>query len=245
VCGAARVKDEARITIEGVPDRPGVSHSIFSRIAKRNLAVDMIVQNVGAGGKADISFTVPRGDVPATLEACNEAVAELGAAGVSHDDDVAKISVVGLGMSRQTGVAQKFFQALGDAGINIETITTSEIKISVLVGREQAVAALRAVHAAFGLDKEPGNGKAPATGAKPTDANGDSSAIEIVRRLQGMEDLTIDEISLDESQARVSIDAVPDRPGTAAALFNEVAKAGIFVDMIVQSYSRAGKANLT
>ncbi len=165
VCGAALVKDEARITIEGVPDKPGMSHSIFSRIAKRNVAVDMIVQNVSAGGKADISFTVPRDDVPITMEAAREAVAELGAGGVSHDDNVAKLSVVGLGMARQTGVAQKFFQALGDAGVNIETITTSEIKISVLVARDQAAAALRAAHAAFGLDKDPRNGKPGDSGA--------------------------------------------------------------------------------
>jgi aspartate kinase len=241
VCGAALVKDEARITIEGVPDRPGVSHAIFSRIAKRNIAIDMIVQNLGAGGKADISFTVPRGDVPATLEAVQEAAAELGATRVSHDDNVAKISVVGLGMARQTGVAQKMFQALGDAGVNMETITTSEIKISVLVARDQAVAALRAVHAAFELDKEPRNGKLGDLGAHQTV----STALEIVRELQGMEDLTIDEISLDEKQARISIDAVPDRPGTAATLFKEVASAGVFVDMIVQSYGRGGKANLS
>jgi aspartate kinase len=241
VCGAALVKDEARITIEGVPDRPGVSHAIFSRLAKRHIAVDMIVQNLGAGGKADISFTVPRDDVLTTLEAAGEAVAELGAAGVSHDDDVAKLSVVGLGMARQTGVAQKMFQALGEAAVNIETITTSEIKISVLVARSQAVAALRAVHAVFELDKAPRNGNLGDSGAHPTV----STALDIVRQLQGMEDLTIDEIDLDEKQARISIDAVPDRPGTAAALFDAVAAAGIFVDMIVQSYSRAGKANLT
>ncbi|HEY2881736.1 MAG TPA: aspartate kinase [Pirellulales bacterium] len=241
VCGAALVKDEARITIEAVPDKPGVSHAIFSRLAKRNMPVDMIVQNVGAGGKADISFTVPRGDVPAALELAQEAAGEIGAAKVSHDDNVAKLSVVGLGMARQTGVAQKMFQALGEAGVNIETITTSEIKISVLVSREQASTALRAVHTAFGLDKEPRNGGPGDSGAM----RAISSALDIVRELQGMEDLTIDEISLDEKQALVSIDAVPDKPGTAAALFKEVAAAGVFVDMIIQSYSRGGKANLT
>ncbi len=242
VSGAALVKDEARITIEGVPDRPGVSHAIFSRLAKRHIAVDMIVQERRHRRKADISFTVPRDDVPTTLEAAREAVAELGAAGVSHDDDVAKLSVVGLGMARQTGVAQKNVPPpLGEAGVNIETITTSEIKISVLVARSQALAALRAVHAAFGLDKQPSSDKPGDSGAHATV----STALEIVRQLQGMEDLTIDEIDLDEKQARVSIDAVPDKPGTAAALFDAVASAGIFVDMIVQSYSRAGKANLT
>ncbi|MCC7085821.1 MAG: aspartate kinase [Pirellulales bacterium] len=241
VCGAALAKDEARITIEGVPDRPGVSFAIFSKVAQRNIAVDMIVQNVGAEDKADISFTVPRSDVPATLEALQEVTVEVGAGTVSRDDDVAKLSVVGLGMARQTGVAQKMFQALGDAGVNIETITTSEIKISVLVAREQALNGLRAVHAAFGLDKEPANGAAK----MPSQAGTSSSAVEVVRRLQGMEELTVDEISLDDSQARVSINAVPDQPGTAAFLFQQIADAGIFVDMIVQSYSRGGQANLT
>lgn len=242
VCGAALAKDEARITIEGVPDKPGVSFAIFSKVAKRNIAVDMIVQNVGAEEKADISFTVPRGDVPATLEALHEATAEVGAGTVSHDDNVAKLSVVGLGMARQTGVAQKMFQALGDAGVNIETITTSEIKISVLVARDQALNGLRAVHATFGLDKEPANGAPKQPGQAAPSSN---SAVEVVRRLQGMEDLTIDEISLDEDQARVSIEAIPDRPGTSASLFKQIAEAGIFVDMIVQSYSRGGHANLT
>ena len=145
-------------------------------------------------------------------------------------------------MARQTGVAQKMFQALGDAGVNIETITTSEIKISVLVARDQATAgACGPCMRRSDCDKEPHNGRPGESGAHPTV----STALEIVRQLQGMEDLTIDEIALDEKQARVSIDAVPDRPGTAAALFKEVAAAGIFVDMIVQSYSRAGKANLT
>ncbi|HZZ29753.1 MAG TPA: aspartate kinase [Pirellulales bacterium] len=241
VSGAALVKDEARVTMEAVPDRPGISHAIFSQLAQRHIAVDMIVQNVSAGGKADISFTVPRNDLAQTLEIAKEAAVELGGANVSHDDDVAKLSVVGLGMARQTGVAQKMFNALGEAGINIETITTSEIKISVLIAREQALPALRAVHAAFGLNKEPANGGPGDSGAHALL----STALDIVRELQGMEDLTIDEITLDEKQARVSIEAVPDRPGTAAALFKEIAAASIFVDMIVQSYSRAGKANLT
>ena len=155
VCGVALVKDEARVTIEGVPDRPGVSLAIFSKIADRKITVDMIVQNVGAEEKADISFTVDRDELPATLEAVQEAAAELGARGFSHDDQVAKLSVVGLGMARQAGVAQQMFRALADAGVNILMITTSEIKISVLVARSQAPDGLRAVHAAFDLAREP------------------------------------------------------------------------------------------
>jgi aspartate kinase len=242
VCGVALVKDEARVTIEGVPDRPGASLTIFSKIAARKIAVDMIVQNVGAEGKADISFTVDRDELPTTLEAVQEAADELGASGYSHDDRVSKISAVGLGMARQTGVAQRMFRALADAGVNILVITTSEIKISVLAARDQAQAALRIVHAAFDLAKEPGGANGPPAAGY---AGEGSSEIEIVRRLQGMEDLTIDEVALDESQSLVTIIDVPDRPGVAAGVFDEIAKAGVFVDMIVQSFGRDGQANIS
>ncbi len=242
VCGVALVKDEARVTIEGVPDRPGASFAIFSKIAARKIAVDMIVQNVGAEGKADISFTVDREELPVALEAVDEAARELGASGFSHDEQVAKVSVVGLGMARQTGVAQKMFRALADAGVNILVITTSEIKISVLVARDQAQKALRIVHAAFDLAKEPPGANGPKS---PPHAGQTSSEIEIVRRLQGMEDLTIDDVSFDESQALVTVCDLPDRPGVAAGVFDEIAKAGVFVDMIVQSFGRDGMANIS
>ncbi len=242
VCGVALVKDEARVTIEGVPDRPGASLSIFSRIAARKIAVDMIVQNVGAEGKADISFSVDREELPLTLEAVREAASELGASGFSHDDRVAKVSIVGAGMARQTGVAQRMFRALADAGVNILVITTSEIKVSVLVARSQAQQALRIVHTAFDLAKEPAGANGPRPAAHAPSA---TSAIEIVRRLQGMEDLTIDEVALDETQALVTIDDVPDQPGLAAQVFDEIAKANVLVDMIVQSFGRDGQANIS
>ncbi|OYV87580.1 MAG: aspartate kinase, partial [Planctomycetia bacterium 21-64-5] len=133
VGGATLVKNESRVTILGVPDRPGTSHAIFSKIAAKNISVDMIVQNVGSDAQADISFTVIRDDLPATLQAVATAAKELGAEGYTHDENVSKVSVVGLGMATQTGVAQKMFRALADAKVNIEMISTSEIKISVLV----------------------------------------------------------------------------------------------------------------
>ncbi len=241
VCGVALMRDEARVTLEGVPDRPGVSHSVFSKMADRKITVDMIVQNIGAEGKADISFTVNRDELPVALEAVSEAASELGADGFSHDDQVAKISVVGLGMAEQVGVAQKMFRALADAGVNILVITTSEIKISVLVARNEALEALRAVHTAFDLQSAPG-GNGSSVAAPPVHA---ASALEIIRRLQGMEDLTIDEIALDQSQSLVTIFDVPDRPGVAASTFDGLAKAGVFVDMIVQSFGRDGQANLS
>ena len=246
VSGAAITKDEALITVQGVPDKPGTSLEIFSRIAERNISVDMIVQNVGESGKADISFTVPRGELDVALEAVREAVQHVGAGGITSDDSVAKVSVVGLGMARQTGVAQKMFRSLADAGINIRMITTSEIKISVLVSRERSQEALRIVHKAFDLDSTPPEEPSAAPGlvtrsAMPT--NG-SDAAAVVARLQSMnmEELTIDGIDLDSSQARVTISGVPDKPGIAAKVFEDVAAAGVFVDMIVQSHPAAAGA---
>ncbi len=242
VSGAALTKDEARVTIAGVPDRPATSLRVFSKIAAKNIAVDMIVQNVGADGKADISFTVVRGELQNTLRAVEEAAQELGGAQVSHDDNVAKVSVVGLGMASQTGVAERMFRALAEAGVNIIMITTSEIKISVLVAREQSQAALRAVHQAFELEKPPVQPVVATTSHTP---QGQSDAMAVVRRLQGMEDLTIDDVTLDDRQARVTIVGVPDTPGVAAQVFEEVAAAKIFVDMIVQSYHGGGRADLS
>jgi aspartate kinase len=242
VSGAAITKDEALITVHGVPDVPGTSLEIFSRVAGKNISVDMIVQNVGESGKADISFTVPRGELPSALEAVQDAVKIVGAEQVSSDDNVAKVSVVGLGMARQTGVAQKMFDALATAGINIHMITTSEIKISVLVSRDDSQRALRTVHQVFELEKEVKGVAAP---TKANERAADAAAV--VARLQGinMEDLTIDDITLDATQARVTIGGVPDQPGIAARVFKEVAEAGIFVDMIVQSHPKTGGGQAT
>ncbi len=233
VSGAAITKDEARITVLGVPDVPGTSLEIFSRIAAKNISVDMIVQNVADSGKAEISFTVPRDELSAALDAVRDAAAHVGAEGFTSDDNVSKVSVVGMGMARQTGVATKMFDALAAAGVNIQMITTSEIKISVLVQRDQAVTALRAVHQAFELHKPPTQ---PVKPLPPPSSLPDAAAV--VSRLQGvnMEDLTIDDVSLDATQARVTIRGIPDQPGVAAQVFQQIAAAGIFVDMIVQSF---------
>lgn len=252
VCGATLVKNEAQVTVQGVPDTPGVSLAIFSQIAARGVSVDMIVQNPGANDRADISFTVLRDDLLTTLEAVEEAARELGAEAVTHDDNVSKVSVVGLGMAEQTGVARRMFRSLSEQGVNILMITTSEIKISVLVARDQGALALRTVHAAFELDKP----------ANDREANGQAKTVEVaepkhstnvpvispeavVARLQRMEDLTIDDIAADDSQARVTIAGVPDAPGVAAHVFDRVADRGIFVDMIVQSFGRNQHANLS
>ena len=242
VSGAALVRNEALVTLRGLADRPGTSLAIFSRIAQRAVAVDMIVQNVGEHGKADISFTVTRDDLRTTLAAVQEAAAELGATDWTHLDSVSKVSVVGLGMARQTGVADRMFRSLAEANINIQMITTSGIKISVLVNREQADEAVRTVHRAFQLESPPTHARA--ADGSPT-APGAGNPLEVVDRLQGMEDLAISDITLDDAQARVTITGVPDHPGLAARVFEEISAAGVFVDLIVQSYAGGGLATLS
>ncbi len=249
VTGAALAKDEARITILGVPDRPGVVHGIFRTVGAAHIVVDMIVQNVSTGGTTEVSFTVAKGDLPETLRAAEAAARECGASGVTHDAGVAKVSVVGIGMLTHTGVARETFEALADADINIQMITTSEIKISVLVDRAGAVPALRAVHQAFQLDRV-GAGPSPFVPSRGgpvmdlvplAEAEGASSEA----RALGMEDLVIAGVELDESQARISLFHVPDRPGYAAKVFRAIADAGVFVDMIVQDIGIAGDSRLS
>jgi aspartate kinase len=242
VCGAAVIKNEARVTVRGVPDRPGAAMVIFSKIAAKNIPMDMIVQNVADDGHADISFTVVRDDLPATLKAVEDGAKQLGAEKYTCDDQVAKVSIVGLGMAEQTGVAERMFRALAEQGINIIMITTSEIKISVLVAREHAQEALRTVHAEFQLDKQP---EVVAAAAGPTTAAAGSTASEVVARMEKMEQLIIEDISLDASQSRVTVLGLPDIPGLAAQVFDEIAEAGIIVDMIVQSVGRKGRANIS
>ena len=239
--GVALAKDEARITLENVPDQPGSSHALFSRLAASGIAVDMIVQNVGQGGRADISFTVPADDLADALDLSRAVAATLGATGVSHDGDLAKVSVVGVGMARAEGVAGRMFTALAKEGINVRMITTSEIKISVLVDRQDGPAAVQAVHRAFGLEAETVDGEADAGAVRPVK----SSPLEVVRRLEGMEDLAIEDCILDASQALVTFTDLPDTPGVAADVFEELGRAGLFVDMIVQSHPRDGRAELS
>ncbi|MEM6980014.1 MAG: aspartate kinase [Planctomycetota bacterium] len=236
VSGAALTRDEARVTVLGVPDVPGISQHVFAAIAAEKVAVDMVVQNVGDAGKADVSFTVAQAELPATLRAIESILESTGADGVTHDDQVSKVSVVGLGMAHQTAVAASMFRALADAKVNIHMITTSEIKISALVPREQAAVALRAVHEAFELHARPKDAKTwNEIQAMQTP---ETTLSDVVQRLQNdaLEALTLTGVSCVAEQARVTLDGVPDRAGIAAEVFDQIAKAGIFVDMIVQGY---------
>ncbi len=152
ISGIAFNRDEAQLTITGVPDQPGVAHAILGGIAEANIEVDMIVQNVGADGTTDFTFTVNRGDYPKALKILEATAERLKARKVSGNPKIVKISLVGVGMRSHAGIASKMFEALAREGINILMISTSEIKISVVVEEKYLELGVRALHTAFGLD---------------------------------------------------------------------------------------------
>ena len=156
ISGVAHDRSEAKVTIVGVPDVPGTAARIFEVVAGADANIDMIVQNVSAAstGLTDISFTLPEGDGPSTLAALRGVQAEIGFDSLQYDDQVGKVSLVGAGMKSHPGVSAKLFGALRDAGINIEMITTSEIRISVVTREDTLDDAVRAIHTAFDLDGE-------------------------------------------------------------------------------------------
>lgn len=261
VRGLALVRDEARITLLGVPNRPGAGKGLFSLVAEKNIPIDMIIQNVGADGKTEVSFTVLRSDLQQALSAATEAIDNGLAEQVTHDARVSKISIVGEGMRSQSGVASQMFSALSDQNINILMITTSEIKVSVLVNRSDSAQAVNAVHRAFSLgttrsDKRITN--QPEANHILSDPLEDRSNLpefagnqtwtddRIMAQLSaGMEELVVTEITLDEEQSRITLEGVQDQPGMAARIFKAIASADVLVDMIVQNISLDGVTHLS
>lgn len=155
ITGIAHDKNEAKITLTAVPDRPGAVGSIFAPLADAGINVDMIVQNIAhSTGSTDVTFTVPSADLARSLDVLEKASGEIGYGNLVHDTRVAKISVVGVGMRSHAGVASTMFQTLGARGINILAITTSEIKVSVLIEEDYTELAVRVLHTAYGLDAE-------------------------------------------------------------------------------------------
>jgi aspartate kinase len=152
VSGIAYSRDEAKVTLRRVPDRPGIAATVFGLLAGANVNVDMIVQNLGADGSTDMTFTVGRADLARAQDALEKAKGEVGFDAILADPDVAKISVVGIGMRSHAGVATTMFRTLAEKGINIQVISTSEIKVSVLVAADYTELAVRALHTAYGLD---------------------------------------------------------------------------------------------
>jgi aspartate kinase len=152
ISGIAHNKDEAKLTIVGVPDNPGIASQILGPIADANIEVDMIVQNVGLDNSTDFTFTVNRSDYEKALSILKETAKAINAKGVSGDNKIVKISVVGVGMRSHAGIASAMFKALADEGINIQMISTSEIKVSVVVAENYLELGVRTLHTAFGLE---------------------------------------------------------------------------------------------
>ncbi len=156
IAGVAHDKSEAKVTIVGVPDRTGVAARIFQALADNDLNIDMIVQNVSAAatGLTDISFTLPKADGAEATTVLKKIQGEVGFASIQYDDTIGKLSLVGAGMRSHPGVTATFFAAMAEAGVNIEMISTSEIRISVIVREDDLERAARAAHTAFGLDSD-------------------------------------------------------------------------------------------
>jgi aspartate kinase len=153
VSGIAYSRDEAKITLVRVADRPGVAAAIFGPLAASSINVDMIVQNISKDATTDMTFTVPKADLPRAIEALKQ-TEQISYESLLSDANVVKLSVIGVGMRSHAGIAQRMFQALAERNINIQVISTSEIKISVLIEEAYTELALRALHTAYGLDRE-------------------------------------------------------------------------------------------
>ncbi len=154
ISGIAFNRDEAKITVMGVPDRPGIAYAILGPIGETNIDVDMIIQNASVNGTTDLSFTVHRNEYQKALDVLNNQVKDhIRAADIRGDDRICKVSMVGVGMRTHAGIASRMFRTLAEEGINIQMISTSEIKISVVIDEKYMELAVRALHKAFGLDQ--------------------------------------------------------------------------------------------
>jgi aspartate kinase len=248
VTGVAMVKSEAIVVLRKLPDRPGVLAALFSKMAERRIPIDMVIQDMAEEGIAEVTFTVPQDDLAEALTAAEQAVRELGSGEVRHGTNVAKVSVVGAGMRTHTGVAAQMFKSLSDSGVNIQMITTSEIKISVLVDRDQRELALKSVHEGFSLDQEVST--PPTIGITQTDKtkskiSRDELERDVVSRLASMEDIVVSEVQLDTNQSRITVRNIADQPGVAAAVFAAVAEGGVMVDLIVQNIGHGHQADIS
>lgn len=154
ISGVTYNKNEAKITVRGVPDRPGIASILFSKLGKAGINVDMIIQNIGEKGHSDVSFTVDKSEFKKAMKVVGEASKTLKPAGILSDEGIAKVSVVGVGMRSHSGVAANMFAALAEAGVNIEMISTSEIKISVVIDEKDVAKAVAAIHKKFNLGKK-------------------------------------------------------------------------------------------
>ncbi|MEZ6032092.1 MAG: aspartate kinase [Planctomycetaceae bacterium] len=250
VTGVAFVRNEAMITLVGLPDQPGVMNTLFSSLSAAKIPVDMVVQNVAREGTANVTFTVSEDELAAALTVAKAAANSLQAQNVVATTGLSKVSVVGHGMQTHTGVAARMFQVLATHGINIRVVTTSEIKISVLIDRARCDDAVLAAHAGFQLEKAtslPPQVGCASNGVRQgaIDVASPELTADIVSRLDSMESIVVSDITADTDQSRVTLSNLPDDPGIAEAVFTAIAEGGVLVDMIVQNASSDGQATIS
>jgi len=250
VTGVAFVRNEAMITLVGLPDQPGVMSTLFTSLSAKKIPVDMVVQNVAREGTANVSFTVAEDELNAALTVARAAAGSLQAHDVVAATGLSKVSVVGHGMKSHTGVAARMFQVLAQNGINIHVVTTSEIKISVLIDRSRCDDAVKAAHSGFELEKatsSPLNVGCASDGKRNSGVQAASSEMtdDIISRLESMESIVVSDITADTTQSRVTLSNLPDGPGIAEDVFTAIAEGGVLVDMIVQNAARDGRATIS
>ncbi|MFN9719556.1 MAG: aspartate kinase, partial [Planctomycetota bacterium] len=248
VCtGVAFVRNEALVSLVGLPDEPGIMSSLFTALSTARIPVDMVVQNVAREGFANVSFTVAEDELPAAMTVVKATADVLKAQDVISTTGLSKVSIVGHGMQTHTGVAARMFQVLALKSINIKVVTTSDIKISVLIDRDRCDDAVFAVHEGFELDRSDASLPRVGYSTTPT-SNGTaaaSSTDDIVSRLEGMESILVSDISADVDQSRITLSSLPDDPGIAENVFTAIAEGGVLVDMIVQNAARNSEASIS
>jgi aspartate kinase len=245
--GVAFVRNEALISLIGLPDQPGVMSSLFTALSTARIPVDMVVQNVAREGIANVSFTVAEDELASVLKVVDAAALTLGAQAVKTTTGLSKVSIVGHGMQTHTGVAARMFQVLASHKINIKVVTTSEIKISVLIDRERCNDAVQVIHDGFELHKP--NASLPQVGYTASRRSSENNSTEvtndIISRLEGMESILVSDISADTAQSRITLSNLPDDPGIAENIFTAIAEGGVLVDMIVQNAPQSGRATIS
>jgi aspartate kinase len=242
VCGVAIVPDEARVSLSDLPNEPGAGHRIFTALAERNIVVDMIAQTVGGDGLATIGFTVPKTDLEPTLAALEPL-----AAGIAHDDAVSKVSVVGAGMRTRPGVAAHVLAIMAAEKIEVLMITTADIKISILVKRDDGLRAMSAIHSGFRLH-EPHATAAPHSTSTPvwtTNADDVVRGRELTARIAAMEEMTVSDVELKTDFGRIAIAGLPNHSVNCARIFEALARDGVVVSAIILNRTARGMAELT
>src|SRR5262249_34047905 len=199
VCGVALVREEARLLLDGVPDIPGVSHRVFATLAEKNIVVDMIAQGVGSGGKAAIGFTVPQSELMSARRVLDPLVAEWGAK-LQAGGEGSKILIGGAGMRAHTGGAEKKFSGRAPANINMQMITTGDIKISILVDKKDGMRAVRAAHQAFALHQVHATPDAKSVSVKSAGA---SNGKDLYQRLSSMEDILVSSVRAETGYGQI------------------------------------------